>query len=96
MWGLSFQTYDRSVRATVELNLTVPRFHDVFAKYLHPIAIVVTVKQALVQGVHELPHRQFVHERLEAVFERRWKRVPHLPPLFTRRRDIGWWGRSRK
>jgi hypothetical protein len=56
VWGLLFQTYDRSVRASVKLDLTVPRFHNVLAKYLHPIAIVVTVEQALVQGVHKLPH----------------------------------------
>ena len=69
------------------------RFPDhVLAEYLHPISIVfrlaVTggIYAMIVDGPQQLPHREFVHQRLEFIFKREHRRLVPLFPLFRRSR----------
>jgi len=56
------------------------RFLDyVFAEYLHPVPIALRfavtggVDTVTIDGPQQLPHREFVHQRLELIFKREYR-----------------------
>ena len=84
-------------RAAGEVVNMNRRFSDyILAKYLHPVPIVprfpITggVDAVIIDGPQQLPHRKFVHQRLEFIFKRecRWL-LPLLPFLRRSGRALG-------
>ena len=58
----------------------------VFAEFLHPVSIVFRLSvtrsadAVIVDGPQQLPHREFVHQRLELIFKRMRRQ---FVPLFA-------------
>ena len=67
------------------------RFSDyVLAKYLHPVPAVLRFPitgggdAVVIDGPQQLPHRKFVHQRLEFIFKRECRRQLPLLPFLRR------------
>ena len=71
------------------------RFSDyVFAEYLHPVSIALrlavtgVVDTVTIDGPQQLPHREFVHQRLELIFKREYRWLVPLSSFPGRSRLI--------